>query len=514
MSGPKACELEYIMNTVLLCREEMRDIMERLNAFRHEIDGNKFGAHEFTAACLNGFEESFKKASDIFARAAALDDVAVDSRRAAAENLMAELKKVSFDIFAAKKEIVRKIAALRDSAVRRFMAVENARLAVARSYLACGFKIGAAGLNQARETLEKIAGEPPVKFPAIEYDGFDYQAALEYQAALGAAEAEIERRGAAAYEYVAALGRESEDELTGAVTVGKYKSAAELVAGKRADMKPAGRERGLLKNAEAALARLSEFCGNRELSGAMAAFDALKNEQNPEKRIMLYDGFILRCDALLANEKRAAAALGEMRSFRRRLKLIDTVECGKMLREIQLLETARDAAGFEKLRPRALELIETETKRANDIRMGEIIKTAFNELGYETEEGFETVLIVSNKFFMDKPALKNYRVQVISNSARSMVQLEVVRLAAPGRAHDESSPSQRVRDAEIQTEFCADYEKALEKIARKGVLAKHKMRKKPGEVLIKKVPAEGPYAKKTRGASEAEPGKKALRPRP
>jgi hypothetical protein len=501
------------MNTVLLCREEMRDIMERLNDFRREIAGNKFNDHEFTAGCLNGFEESFKKAGEIFARTSAVDDIAVESRREAAENLMAELKKVSFEIFGAKKEIVRKIAALRDSAVRRFRAVENARLGIARAYLGCGFKISGAKMDEARKKLEKIAGEALLEFPVIEYDGFDHGAALEYQAALDAAEAEIERRGDAAYRYIAELGRESEDELTGAVTVRKYMSAGELIAEKRANMKPAGREPGLLKKSEDALSRLVEFCGNQELREALAAFDAVKNEENPEKRILLYNGFILRCDALLARKKRSAAALDEMRSVRRRLKLIDTVGCGEMLREIELLEAAGDSAGFEKIRRRAFELIETETDRSNSIRMGEIIKAAFNELGYETDEGFDTLLIGNGKFFMDKPALKNYRVQIVSNSARSMVQLEVVRLAGPGRGQDEAGAAQRVRDAEIQTEFCADYEKAVEKIAKKGVLVKHKMRKKPGEVLVKKVPAEGADAKRTRSGGDVKLGEKAIPPR-
>ena len=513
MSGPKACELEYIMNTVLLCREEMFDIMERLNDFSREIAGNKFNDFEFTAGCLNGFEESFKKAGEIFARTSAVDDLAVESRREAAENLMAELKKVSFTIFGAKKEIVRKIAALRDSAVRRFRAIENARLGIARAYLACGLKISREKIDEAREKLEKIAGEPLTEFPAIEYDGFDYNAALEYQAALNAAETEIERRGAEAFEYISALGRESEDELTGAVTARKYMSAKELIAEKRTNMKPAGREPDLLKKAEDALSGLGEFCGNKELREAMAAFDSIKNEENPEKRILLYSSFILRCDGLMISEKRAAAALDEMRSVRRRLKLIGTAESVEMRIEIERLEASQDFAGFEKIRPRALELIQTETARSNNARMGEIIRSAFEELGYETDEGFDTMLIENGKFFMDKPALKNYRVQIVSNSENSMLQLEVVKIEAPGYERSESSASQMVRDTEVQTEFCGDYEKALEKIARKGVAVKHKMRKKPGEVLMKKVPSEGAAAKRTKTGGEVKRGEKAVPPR-
>lgn len=498
MSGPKVCELEYIMNTVLLCREQMRDIMERLNDFRREIAANKFGDFELTAGCLEGFEESFQKAEEIFARGAAVDDIAVESRREAAENLMAELKKVSFAVFGAKKEIVRKIAALRDSAVRRFVAVENARRAIARAHLGCGLKISGAKLDEAREKLEKIAGEPLAEFPAIEYDGFDHVAARGYQAALDAAEAEIERRAAAADEFIAALGRESEEELTGAVTAREYRSARELIGAKRTNMKPSAREAGLLKKAKDALARLGEFCGRRELHEAMAAFDALKNEENPEKRILLYNGFVLRCDGLLAREKRSEAALDEMCSIRRRLKLIDTAESDKMRIEIERLEAAKDLDGFEKIRPLALDVIKTETELSNKIRMGEIIRAAFNELGYETDDGLDTALVKKGKFYMGKPSIKNYRVQVVSNSEHSMLQLEVVRIEDPGRERAETSASQLVRDAEVQTGFCADYEKAMETIARKGLLVKHKMRKKPGEVPVKKVSPESAGAKITR----------------
>jgi hypothetical protein len=53
----------------------------------------------------------------------------------------------------------------------------------------------------------------------------------------------------------------------------------------------------------------------------------------------------------------------------------------------------------------------------------------------------------------------------------------------------------------------------MEKIASKGFLVKHKMRKKPGEVLMKKVAAGVSAAKRSKTGGEVKRGEKTIPPR-
>jgi len=78
-------------------------------------------------------------------------------------------------------------------------------------------------------------------------------------------------------------------------------------------------------------------------------------------------------------------------------------------------------------------------------------------------------------------------VEVVSNSANSMLQVEIVREVETENELKESSNSQNIRDIEAEHEFCEDYYEIIKKLNKKGIAFDEKMHKKPGEVKVKKV---------------------------
>ena len=97
--------------------------------------------------------------------------------------------------------------------------------------------------------------------------------------------------------------------------------------------------------------------------------------------------------------------------------------------------------------------------------------------------------------FISKPSMKNYMVQVVSNSSGRMLQMQIVRLAG-GPESAEALKRHEIRDIEAETEFCADYEEALKILAGRGVEVTHKMRMKPGEVKVQTI--KNPESKEIR----------------
>lgn len=510
MSGPKAVELKFIISAVEFCRGEINEIMPRLKELAARMDSGGFKTLEIAAGCLEGFDDALSRAERAFAGAAVLERVTIGERRAAAETLLGEIKKSAIELFGARREIARRITLLRDSLMRRLTALESARLAIAGSHLRTGLSMSAEDAEKARREFEAIAGPPLRPCPDIDYENFDNAAAMEYAKYLDSAEADIALRQSRAEELARSVAASS---LAGLLPEGQIisgRGAADLIAQKKAAMAPSKEESALIERAAAALAMLSDYPASARGKEASRRFDAMKSVESPQKRLLLYEDLILFCGSLLAEERRAEAALEEAAALRRKLALAGGDAGLEFVASLERLEAARDIAGLEALLKKGAEFLRTETAASEAKRMGEIFRAAFEEMGYETGGELSTAMASGGIFFMDKPALKNYRVRVISSAAAEILQIELVRTGGVDAEKYEPEKAFSTRDVEAQTEFCADYEGALKKMEARGVQAKHKMRKKPGETVVRTIPPPGPGRKAPRAAPRA--GEKSLPP--
>jgi len=250
---------------------------------------------------------------------------------------------------------------------------------------------------------------------------------------------------------------------------------------------------------------------NSEYSKALKKFDTIKNEEDREQRFMLYDDFVIFCEGLLKAERariRLANDLGEMKM---QLECLGTPKAAAMAKKINALTASSEPIDMNAVKCGIAAAIEEDSALLNSGIYIKTLKNAFEELGYETEADFETILINEKKLYIHKPSMKNYHVQLLSNPEKNMLQIEVVRMVESDKHEEDASRSQDIRDKEVQTEFCADYERAIRSLEEKGVAISEKNRKMPGEIKVKKVIDVSGAGKKAQRKNE--PGlEKKIRP--
>ncbi|HOD39851.1 MAG TPA: hypothetical protein PKL57_04785 [Candidatus Wallbacteria bacterium] len=495
MSGPKGFELKYILNSVWFCRDEISSLMERLNSFGAEISTGGFKTAPPTRACLKDFDALFGAAKQIAGRAKAIDGVDIYKRRSEAESLLAEMKKIAFGVLEMKKNIFHEILKLRGEVHQKIKNFENIKKSVASAHLSCGVVVDGGKLSEAGKKLQNISAIDISDCPAIDYDGFNYPEIASFEAGLEEAEMEMKKRYREAMAYIESLRLESCEELLSGVEIKKYKTAAELFEVNKSFT--SNKENGVevLEKSMSLISKFSVLNGGRKVPELLAGYDAIRAEENDQRRAMLAADFALHCERLLKSETASAALFEETAAIRARLQPLAPRKAALIDIEIKNARESEDIAVLEKIKASAAAVLEEELTACENRLMGEIIKAAFNEIGYETQEKFSTLLVKNQKMFISKPSMKNYMVQVVSNSSGRMLQMQIVRLAG-GPESAEALKRHEIRDIEAETEFCADYEEALKILAGRGVEVTHKMRMKPGEVKVQTI--KNPESKEIR----------------
>lgn len=488
MSGPKGFELKYILNSVWLCREEIASLMERLNSFGEEICAGGFKTAAPTACCLENFDALFDEAKEIAARSQGIDGVDIYKRRAEAESLLAEMKQITFSALEMKKNIFHKILKLRCELVEKVKNIENIKRSIASAHLSCAINVDGAKIAEAGKKLLEISAVEINACPAVEYAGFNYREIASFEDELAEAETELKKRRLHAVEYIESLRRESVDESLKGVEIKKYETAGDLFEKNKKSASDEVNESEMLEKTVSIISKFSVLNGGRKVQELLAGHDAIGREEDPQRRGLLRAGFELYCERLLKDEATAAKTLEEITLIQSKLESLAPQKAFLLSAEAKKAAEEEDRPRLEKIKASAAAVLEEELAAAAGSRMGEIIKSAFREMGYETEEEFGTLLVKNQKMFISKPSMKNYMVQVVSNSHGRMLQMQIVRLAGGGESA-ETLMRHATRDIEAETEFCADYEEMLKKLSSQGIEVDHKMRMKPGEVKVKTIKA-------------------------
>lgn len=251
------------------------------------------------------------------------------------------------------------------------------------------------------------------------------------------------------------------------------------------------------------LSALSFLKENSEYSKILKKFDGIKRETDRERRAVLYDDFIIFCEGLVKSERRRRRDGEDLREMKRQLLCFESPNVRAAAAMIDEILDSGGPADMPAVKNAIAEAFERDAAFLNSTAYAGALKDAFEELGYETDENFETVLIKDKKAYIHKPAMKNYHIQLISNPEKNIFQAEVVREVETAAQAAESSRSHELRDTEVQSEFCEDYERVLKALEAKGVGVREKSRKKPGEIKVKKV-AGVSGAKNKRGRTSAD----------
>jgi hypothetical protein len=141
----------------------------------------------------------------------------------------------------------------------------------------------------------------------------------------------------------------------------------------------------------------------------------------------------------------------------------------------RLGEVADGARLFDDaLRAEAVRLVEDLQRQAEHEYVKRTLREAFEELGYELGEGFETLTAQEGEAVLTRGDWAQHTVKVRVDDARQ------VRMALL-RTEPAESDDQRRLDVEREEQWCASFEAARERLARAGIHADVRWRVEPGE---------------------------------
>ncbi|MFB9839289.1 hypothetical protein ACFFNX_44815, partial [Actinoallomurus acaciae] len=141
----------------------------------------------------------------------------------------------------------------------------------------------------------------------------------------------------------------------------------------------------------------------------------------------------------------------------------------------RLAEVAEGAAAFdEELRGEAVRLVGDLQREAERHYVTTALREAFEGLGYEVDEGFETLTADSGEAVLTRGDWSQHAVEVRVDDARQ------IRMALL-RTEPAESDDQRRLDVEREEQWCASFEAARERLERAGIHADVRWRIEPGE---------------------------------
>ncbi|SEG43738.1 hypothetical protein SAMN04489712_105214 [Thermomonospora echinospora] len=152
-------------------------------------------------------------------------------------------------------------------------------------------------------------------------------------------------------------------------------------------------------------------------------------------------------------------------------------EAEALLTEVRLrVQTAneRTAERREAERRQAAERDAAEQAEAERRYVLDAVTTAFEELGYEVDAGFETLTARDGTVVLSRGGWPDHSVKMRVEDART-IRAAMVRTRAP-RSEDD-----RRRDAEREREWCAAFEAARERLAAAGIDSTVTWRIEPGD---------------------------------
>jgi hypothetical protein len=153
---------------------------------------------------------------------------------------------------------------------------------------------------------------------------------------------------------------------------------------------------------------------------------------------------------------------------------------------LRLGEVAGGTRSFDEgLRAEAVRLVEDAQQQAEHRYVVATLREAFEELGYEVGEGFETLTARDGEAVLTRGDWAQHAVKVRVDDARQ-VRMALLR-TEPAEGDD-----QRRLDVEREEQWCASFDAARERLAEAGIRADVRWRIEPGEQRLPVVQRQRP----------------------
>lgn len=481
------------------------DLRDELAGLIGRLDGMKCSGHKALSVYYNEIKSCF---DELVAAISAAGDFSRNELADRCQKAVCSSKRVAGEC---ERAIALEMMRLRNSLVSRIDSFRHARRlleAEAASLSSLDTPTARRSAEQAAEILSKISIPAPPSANFMDLSPADV-------AAVSAALDSSEKTIGSAFEKLAAMkSAVSREAIAGALkglTPGRVMTVDEAIAGWKAKNAPAGKELDVIRKAEKLIVELAFLKNREEFATIEKKYDNVRAEENQQKRLMLYEDLLIFCDGLLKAEKRRRTYLDELEEMKRQVISFKRPRSMALVAEIDAMAAEASPRPLDDFKKRLAAAMAEDASEANRESYGEIVKKSFEDLGYETDEDFETILVQNQKAFIKKPSMKNYYIQVVSNAGAGILQAEVVRTVDTEKELAESTRSDEVRDVEVETEFCSDYARVLDQLDKKGVAVTHKLFKKPGEEKVKKVLASSIGKKSSKRKAVPREGQRELK---
>jgi hypothetical protein len=210
----------------------------------------------------------------------------------------------------------------------------------------------------------------------------------------------------------------------------------------------------------------------------------ISEDLSDDQRTLLTDSLVLDLSAHVKHRRQHDAAIMAMREAR--LSLGDPTDETRVLTE--QLDSAIDSGndrGSSVLVEKALTIANAQRLRTASVSRRRAVLQGLAALGYEIRENMATAWLNSGKIVVRKPGVLDYGVELGATSDASQLQVRVV------GASDPVEPRTMQRDRDMEVQWCTDFDKLRQNLAKDGSDLDLQRAVAPGEQPVKTVPMEG-----------------------
>jgi len=197
----------------------------------------------------------------------------------------------------------------------------------------------------------------------------------------------------------------------------------------------------------------------------------------------------LQVDVQHANEaaRESAADAARAAELIAQLRGLEGPEVEEMLRGLESVER-REQRLPPDIEGRVASVEQAARARADQRYAAQVIREEFERLGYEIDEGFETMFVAGGRIEISKPSMKDYAARVEAAAGDGRLDVRLVRAGGPAAS---VSQEQRLRDREAEEAWCVDFAEVLAAARKRKVGHRVTRHVRPGDEAVLVLPEHG-----------------------
>ena len=171
-----------------------------------------------------------------------------------------------------------------------------------------------------------------------------------------------------------------------------------------------------------------------------------------------------RLDRMTHEAERQKAMSDEAARLQKELEAAAPRQAPDLLAQLARVEAGKGGMTND-LRRRVREAIADGRARADHEYAAQVIPEALSELGYEVEEGFETLFLEDGIAHFQRPEWGNYAIRLRVEPQADRMAFNMIRFGEEAT----TASKQDIRDVEVEAAWCAEFPTLTEAFAQEGI---------------------------------------------